>query len=253
MHEVKVALFAETKKWSGVIRAGTALLFAYFCADMASPYRQIATLVGKELRLEWRQKYALYGTLLYLASTIFVMYITMRNPEASVWNALFWIVQLFITVNTVARSFLQETAGRMLYFYSLAGPRQFIIAKLIYNVLLMCIMSLISLALYTVLLGDPLIDGWFFTGMVCLGGISLSLVFTMLSAIAARAGQNSALMAIMGFPLVILILLILTSASRTAFVVVFQPGLWRMVLLLAGLDVLVIGLALILFPFLWKD
>jgi heme exporter protein B len=32
-----------------------------------------------------------------------------------------------------------------------------------------------------------------------------------------------------------------------------QTGLGEMILLLVGLDVLVIALAIILFPFLWKD
>lgn len=220
---------------------------------MSSASKQILTLIGKELKLEWRQKYALYGILLYVTSTIFVMYITMHRPEPAVWNALFWVVQLFITVNTVARSFLGESAERMLYYYTLAGPREFILAKLIYNLLLMCVLSVLSLLLYIVLLGSPLISGWFFTGMVCLGGVSLSLVFTMLSAIAARAGQNAALMAIMGFPLVIILLLILTKASTTAFEAVYQPGLPKLLVLLGGLDILVLALALVLFPFLWKN
>lgn len=220
---------------------------------MTSSARQIIVLAGKELKLEWRQKYAFYGILLYIISTIFVIYMAMHTPESHVWNALFWIVQLFITVNAVARSFLQENQGRMLYFYSLAGPGEFIIAKLIYNVILMCVLSLISLLLYIILLGSPLINGLFYTGMVCLGGISLALVFTMLSAIAARAGQNAALMAIMGFPLVIPIILILVNVSKTAFIDVYQPGLDKMILMLAGLDILVIALSLVLFPFLWKN
>lgn len=225
----------------------------YFCHKMSSSFKQVATLVVKELRLEWRQKYAFYGILLYVASTIYVIYMTMHTPAETVWNALFWIIQLFITVNSVARSFLQESYGRMLYFYSLTGAREFILAKLIYNAILMCGLSLLCLLLYIVLLGNPLINGWFFAGMVCLGGISLSLVFTMLSAIASSAGQNAGLMAIMGFPLVILMLMILTNASKTALMVVYQPGLIRMILLLAGIDVLVIALALVLFPFLWKN
>lgn len=220
---------------------------------MASSLKQILVLAGKELKLEWRQKYALYGILLYMISTVFVLYMAIHIPETSVWNALFWVVQLFITVNSVARSFLQESQGRMLYFYSLAGPREFIIAKLIYNLILMCVLSLISLFFYSVLLGNPVNKGFFYIGMVCLGGVSLSLVFTMLSAIAARAGQNAALMAIMGFPLVIPILLILVNVSKTAFLDVYQPGLGKMILMLSGLDILVIALSLVLFPFLWKS
>src|SRR5699024_11005602 len=130
---------------------------------------------------------------------------------------------------------------------------EFMISKLVYNVLLMVVMSLITLGLYTVMLGNVLINPWFYIGMVCLGGISLSLVFTMLSAIAARAGQNAALMAIMGFPLVVPMILILVNATKMAFKPVFQPGLTKMIMLLVGMDVLVIGLALVLYPFLWKE
>jgi len=92
-----------------------------------------------------------------------------------------------------------------------------------------------------------------FIGTVCLGGCSLSLVFTFLAAIAARAKQNAAMMAIMGFPLIIPQVLLLMRISNTAFSSVYQAGLWQIVLLLIGLDILVIALALVLFPFLWKD
>ncbi|GAA4304161.1 cytochrome C biogenesis protein [Compostibacter hankyongensis] len=214
---------------------------------------QVMTLVRKEFLLEWRQQYAFYGILLYVTSTVFVMYIAIRQPEAKIWNALFWVIQLFITVNTVAKSFLQESPGRMLYFYTLVGATEFVAAKLIYNVLLMLLMSGLSLLLYMMWLGNPLINIPFFIGMVCLGGAGLALTFTMLAAISAKAGQNAALMAIMGFPLVIIQVMILVNATQSAFLSVYQPGLTRMIVLLAGMDVLVVALSVILFPFLWKN
>jgi heme exporter protein B len=81
----------------------------------------------------------------------------------------------------------------------------------------------------------------------------LSLVFTFLSAIAARAQQNAVLMVIMGFPIIIPQLMLLMRISNIVFGDVVQGGLLQIVLLLAGLDALVIVLAVILFPFLWKD
>jgi heme exporter protein B len=203
--------------------------------------------------LEIRQQYTFYGVLLYVASTIFVLYLAMGQPEEKVWNGLFWMIQLFICVNAVAKSFLQESRGRMLYFYSIAGARDFIFAKLLFNAALMILMSMVSLVLFQLLLGNPLQNFWKFLGMVCLGGCSLSLVFTFLAAIAARAQQNAAMMAIMGFPLIIPQLLLLIKISNTAFADVLQSGQWQMVLSLIGLDILVIVLAIILFPFLWKD
>lgn len=220
---------------------------------MTAGIHHITALLRKDILLEIRQQYTFYGILLYVASTIFVLYLAMGQPETPVWNGLFWMIQLFICVNAVAKSFLQENSGRMLYYYTIAGARDYILAKLIFNAVLMIVMSITSLVLFRILLSDPLQHAWTFTGIVCLGGCSLSLVFSFLSAIAARARQNAAMIAILGFPLIIPQILLLMKISNAAFSDAIQGGLGSMVLVLIGLDVLVVTLAIILFPFLWKD
>ena len=95
--------------------------------------KTVFALLKKDLLLELRQQHSFYGVLLYVASTIFVLYLSLNNPEADVWNALFWVIQLCVCVNTVAKSFLQDSRGRMLYFYTIAGARDFIIAKLLFS------------------------------------------------------------------------------------------------------------------------
>lgn len=215
--------------------------------------RRVWALLRKDFLLEIRQQYTFYGVLLYVTSTIFVLYLSMGQPEGPVWKGLFWMIQLFICVNAVAKSFLQEGRGRLLYFYSIAGARDFILSKLLFNALLMVLMSLVSLGLFLFMLGDPMSHKGYFVLITCLGGVSLSMVFTFLAAIAARAQQSAALMAILGFPLVIPQLLLLSRVSTIAFEDVLQQGLGSMLLILAGLDVLIAALALILFPFLWKD
>jgi len=217
-------------------------------------FARVFTLLKKDVLLEFRQKHTFYGILLYIASTIFVLYLSLDKPEASVWNGLFWVIQLFICVNAVAKSFLQESRGRMLYFYSIASPVEFIIAKMIYNLLLMVLMSLISLLLFTTFLNNPVSNGLLFTGIVVLGGAGISIVFTLMSAIAAKAQQNAALIAILGFPVILPQLLLLMRLSKVAFSEVFKEGaVLQMATLISGLDILVIALAVILFPYLWKE
>jgi len=215
--------------------------------------RRIAALVKKDLLLETRQQYTLYGILLYVASTIFVVYLSMGQPEEKTWNGLFWVIQLFVCVNAVAKSFIQENRGRMLYFYTISSARDFVLAKLLFNAMLMVLMSLLSLLVFSLLLGNPFENAFQFLLVTCLGGFSLSLVFTFLAAIAAKAQQSSALMAIMGFPVIVPQLLLLMKISTAAFSSVIQAGYWQLVLLLVGFDLLVVALAVILFPFLWKD
>ncbi|MEO6813138.1 MAG: heme exporter protein CcmB [Ginsengibacter sp.] len=215
---------------------------------------KIITLLKKDFLLELRQQHTFFGILLYVASTIFVLYLAMGQPESTVYNGLFWMIQLFVCVNAVAKSFLQESKGRMLYFFSITSPVNFIIAKLIYSAIVMLLMVFVSLILFNILLGNPIINQFQFIGIACLGGLSLSLVFTLMAAIAAKAQQNAAIMAILGFPLIIPQLLLLIRLSKSAFGEVFREGaVAQILLLLTGLDVLVIVLAIVLFPFLWKD
>jgi heme exporter protein B len=213
----------------------------------------IFTLFRKDLLLEIRQQYSFYGILLYIVATVFVLKMAfLSTPESQTWNGLFWVIQLFISINAVAKSFLQESKGRMLYFYSIAGPRDFILAKLLFNSLLMLLMSLLSLLLFSLFLGSPLEKAGPFIGLVLLGGLSLSLVFTFLAAIAAKAQQNAAIMAILGFPIILPQLMLLMRLSNAAFAQ-GTPIPLNTVLLLVALDVMVVLLAVILFPFLWKD
>ncbi len=217
--------------------------------------KRITVLLKKDILLELRQQHTFYSIILYIASTIFVLYLSMpESPEANVWNSLFWVIQLFVCVNTVAKSFLQESRGRMLYFYSITSPVEFIIAKLIFNIILMALMSMVSLILFFTFLDNPVADSLRFTGIVILGGTSISLMFTLMSAIAAKAQQNAALIAILGFPVILPILLLLMRLSKAAFAEIFREGAILQLAALVGLmDVLVIVLAVILFPFLWKE
>ena len=217
--------------------------------------KQVTALLKKDILLELRQQHTFYGILLYVAATIFVLFLTLNQaPDALVWNSLFWIIQLFVCVNTVAKSFLQESGGRMLYFYSISSPVAFIIAKILYNALLMLMMTGISLLLFFIFLDNPVQYFFRFLGISLLGGISLGLVFTLMSAIAAKAQQNAALIAILGFPIILPQLLLLMRLSKTAFAEVFKEGaVLQLVGLVSLLDVLVIVLSAILFPYLWKD
>lgn len=219
---------------------------------MAGTIRHIASLIRKDILLEIRQQYSFYGILLYIGATVFVLFMALEEPESAVWNGLFWVIQLFICINAVAKSFLQENRGRMLYYYSIASPAVYMLAKLFFNVMLMVIMSLMSLLLFSLFLGNPMKEVGEFIGLVALGAISLSLVFTFLAAIAAKAQQNAAIMAVLGFPIIIPQLLLLMQLSKAAFAPLLAISVTTILLLLA-LDALVILLAVILFPFLWKD
>src|SRR5918993_1143186 len=179
--------------------------------------KQVLALFKKDLLLEIRQQYAFYGVLLYVGATIFVLYMAIEAPDNQTWMGLFWIIQLFISINAVAKSFLQESRNRMLYYQSISNPRNFIVSKLLFNSMLMLVMAFLSFILFALFMNYPVKRTGLFIGLVFLGGWSLSLVFTFLAAIAAKAQQNAAIMAVLGFPIIIPQILLLIKLSNAAF------------------------------------
>ncbi|UEG52059.1 heme exporter protein CcmB [Mucilaginibacter daejeonensis] len=223
--------------------------------------RQAGHLLRKEILLEWRSKYAFNGVLLYIVSTIFVCYIAFHlTPgfEKSqgyplVWNVLFWIIILFASVNAIAKSFLQESRSRMLYYYTIAAPHAVIISKMIYNALLMGLLSVLALIVYSIFFYNAVGDGvWYFL-TILMGSVTFSTVFTMVSAIAAKAGNNGTLMAILSFPVIIPVIMLLIKISKSAMDGVERSLTFGNFGVLAAINVIVIAVSLILFPFLWRD
>lgn len=222
-------------------------------ATHPSNLKNYLNLVRKDLLMEWRQKHTLYGVLLYVGSTVFVIHMMSGSPDSKIWNALFWITQLFVAVTTVAKSFLQEHPNRFRYYYTLTNPATFLLAKITYSILLMLLMTLVSLMLFALLLGFQAEQAVVFIIIALSGGVSLSVVFSFLSAIAARAQQNAAVMAILGFPIVTPILMMLSNLSLKALTPVYQTGSLQLAALLLLLDFMVVVLGIILFPFLWQE
>lgn len=224
-------------------------------------YQQTISLLKKEILLEWRSKYAFNGVLLYVVSTVFVCYISFNlSPGFSgssgyniVWNVLFWIIMLFASVNAIAKSFLQESKSRLLYYYSIAGPQAIILSKIIYNILLMALLSTLAIIVYILffknVVGDPLM---YFVAVLA-GSISFSTVFTMISAIAAKAGNNGTLMAILSFPVVIPVILVLIRLSKNAMDGLDRSANYGHMGVLLAINAIVVAVSLLLFPYLWRD
>jgi heme exporter protein B len=218
-------------------------------------------LLKKEILLEWRSKYAFNGILLYVVSTVFVCYISFNQSAGLsgtssyplVWNVLFWIIMLFASVNAIAKSFMQESKGRLLYYYSIASPQAIILSKTIYNILLMSLISVLALLVYQVFFVKPLGDPLFYFLAVLMGSISFSTVFTMISAIASKAGNNGTLMAILSFPVIIPVILILIRLSKRAMDGLERSLSYGDIGVLFAINAIVITTALLLFPYLWRD
>ncbi len=208
----------------------------------------------KEVALEWRQKFAFSGVLLYLVSAVFVSYLAFEGLiPAATWNVLFWIILLFASINGIVKSFFQERDGRMLYYYSICSPLDIIFSKILYNALLMCCLSAVGFLVYISLMGNLVESTGVFLLNMLLGVIGFSSIMSMVSAIASKAGNNFTLMAVLSFPLVLPLLVVLIRVSGAAMYgtsLAEQGGHLLVIILLTGISG---ALSALLFPYIWRD
>ncbi|MDF2436299.1 MAG: transporter permease [Bacteroidota bacterium] len=200
-----------------------------------------------------RNKYALGGIMLYVVSTVFVSYLSFRQIiNVPTWNALFWIILLFASINGVAKSFIGENRGRLLYLYTLVSPQAVIMSKIIYNSLLLLLISGLCLFVYSLFIGNLVQDMPLFLLTLLLGSFGFSSLLTMVSAIASKTSNNFTLMAILSFPIMMPLLMVLLKLSKNAI-----DGLenWDLnyLLVLMFINVIIIALSYLLFRYLWRD
>ncbi|RMD95896.1 MAG: ABC transporter permease, partial [Bacteroidetes bacterium] len=167
-----------------------------------SLWSEIWFLLGKEVKLEWRQRHALSGILLYVLSTVFIVFISFQQISPQLWNVLFWIIMLFASINAVVKSFVQESGNRQLYYYQLANPLAILLSKTLYNILLLLLLGGLNAAALLLVAGNPLEDPGLFVLAVVLGSIGFSVTFTFIAAIAAKTSNSSTMMTILGFPVI---------------------------------------------------
>ncbi len=216
--------------------------------------KEIRVLISKDIKLELKQKYVLNGILLYLLSTIFVTYLAFDNViTQETWNSLFWIILLFVGVNGISKSFVQESPARYIYYYTIVSPQAVVLSKILYNLLLMAILALLSFGMFLLLMGNKVVNIELFLLTLILGSFGLSSILTMVAAIASRASNNFSLMAILSFPIILPLLLTLMKISKIALTSPEWSGTSGPLIILLTINIAVIILAYLLFPYLWRD
>ncbi len=211
----------------------------------------------KEFLLEWRQRYALNGMLLYIVGAVFVCYLSFNARRGQltpiVWNTLFWIILLFTAINAIAKSFVQERAGRQLYYYTLTSPQLIILSKILYNTALMLVLALLGFSVYAFVLGNPVKDVPLYVLTLVLGAVGFAASLTLVSGIASKAENPATLMAVLSFPIILPLLLMLLKVSKNALDGLDRSVSWNEIGTVLAIDAIVITLSWLLFPFLWRS
>lgn len=219
--------------------------------------KQLVNLLKHELTLEMKQKHFISSIVLYIVSTIFVCSLSFTSiSETSIWNALFWIIILFSLTNAISKSFLNENSDKQLFLYTLINPRVLIVGKILYNLVLSILLVVLSFVVFTIFIqSDGLADinYWLFFLAVILGSTSLSSTLTMVSAIASKTNNNIGILSILAFPILIPSILLSIQFSNLAINGGTTEMAGQFIVFLSLINLLIIILSFLLFPYLWRE
>lgn len=205
------------------------------------------------MKQELKKPVNLASALLQQISVVMICYLSNHNIGNPLWNSLYWISLLFISLYLVGKSFLGIHKNRWLYLSQLASPRQLFAGKLFYSWLYITVMAALNLLLFSIFLDFPVAHLLPYLCIVWLGAIAFCTIFTFNAAIASKVPGGAIVLPVLSLPALIPFILVAIQGSLKAFNPILVSSVWIDCLVLLVLNVLVLLMSLVLFNTLWKD
>ena len=218
--------------------------------------KKIFTILYKDYRIELVQSHLFFSLGLYLISSIYIIYVSFQPfgiLDMESWISIFWIIILFGAITSISKSFFQESNKRNYYYYYLYSPDELILSKLIYNFIFLSLISLFTFGFFILLIGNVIASTSFFLCLLVLGSFSISNCLTLVSAIGHQVKNNSIIISVLSFPIILPILLLLIKISKISSTEFSWNLVQDDIYLLFLLNIILLALTKILFTFLWRN
>ncbi|HWQ15557.1 MAG TPA: heme exporter protein CcmB [Roseiflexaceae bacterium] len=214
----------------------------------------------KDLRSELRTRYALNAVLLFAVSTVVALSLGMgpltaaRNPDLPlVQAALLWVAILFAAFTGLARAFVHEEEARTAAALRLAArPAAVYLGKLLFNLALLLLLTLVTTLLFVALLRVRVADPWPLAALLLAGSLGLVAATTLIAAIIARASVRGALFAVLSFPLLVPLLVTAIRGTANALEGRGWAGAAAPLQVLLAYALALFVASLLLFPSVWE-
>ncbi len=173
--------------------------------------------------------------------------------EGIVWNSVFWILILFVSINAITRSFSSESGDSQMYYYQLLSPIQLLFSKIIYNFFFLFFLYVLAFLSLLFVGGNPIKNTSLFFGVLFLAALSFSFSLSFLSGMISKSKSGMTLLSILSIPTIVPILLLLLKLTADSMQLIQDSSYWKDILLIIGINLLIFALSIFLFPSAWKD
>lgn len=216
--------------------------------------KKIIAIIQKDIKIELRQEFSAASIILFSVTCGYLIYRTFgMDISSQVWNILLWLLVLFAGLNAIVKSFVQEREETYMYYYSLFSALDIIIAKIVYNFIFLAILFGVLMGVFFVLLGNPIVDFTLFFSGAVVGLLGISTIFTFVASVSAASGGNNTIMSVLALPLVIPIVMLMVKITSVSMNLMQDSEIYNDVWIALGIDMIMIGVVLIIFPSMWRS
>lgn len=211
---------------------------------------------AKDIRLEFRSRYAINSILMFGVTTLALVSFSLGQSglATKVLGALFWIILFFSSTAGLSLVFVREEEAQTALALRLAAdPTAVYLGKLFFNFTLLTLMALVITPLFFVFTdaSEGNLVAFIFT--LILGVIGLCAASTLVAAIISRAAMKGALFAVLSFPLMITLMILLVSATAKGMEGAPLAEISAELQALFAYSVIMITASLMLFRHVWED
>ena len=214
------------------------------------------TILKKEIAVELRTRYAFNTLLAFTGASLLLILFTLRadqmNPTPK--SGLVWIIILLAAMTGMMRTFLQEADKKTWDLLKLhAQPSEIFTGKILYNFLFLLILHVFTFFFYLFMMNMSIVSFSYFIAAIFFGSAGLASVTTLTSAMIAKADRKGSIFSVLCIPLLVPLLLILTSVTKSALIEGATPGALNDLTALIGYCGVTITAGVLLFDFIWED
>lgn len=217
---------------------------------------KIGAVIAKDIISEFRTRYAINALVMFALVTLTAISLSLGvitlTPELAA--ALFWIILFFAAMSGLAQAFIkEEESGTALILKLSADGLIVFFGKMIFNLLLLVLLSILIVPLFIILLKVTPANWFMFLGGLILGIFGLAGATTIIAAIVAKASIKGALFTVLSFPILLPLLIAVINITRAAISGGDFSDISSAVQLLIAYDVVMTTLSVMLFDFVWRQ
>ena len=217
----------------------------------------ILAVLYKELKSEFRTRYAISAVMLFVLTTVTMVAFSTAGEKIneSIASGIIWIIMFFGAMTGLSKSFVsEEERGTYLMLQITSNPTAIYFGKLIFNILLSLALNFFGVFLFFIFISSvEILNFLTFFIIIFTGSIAIAGATTIISALIAKANTKNALFPVLSFPILLPIIILGIIVTNQSFLGVNISKSQNDIQLIIAYTGIMITASYFLFDFVWRE